>query len=142
MAQNRYRALLLCKHDHAAHQFVFDLIPLSSARNTRCSFCFSMEGAVTAGKRKSLGWKDWQYFGQGTSHLLDTPGMCTHLNPGSKAGMKMTLPLCAYLCCFKAEVRTQLYFLPFLSILRKAFKPRIASLFKLCLANQYLVTEL
>lgn len=59
-----------------------------------------------------------------------------------QAGMKRTLPLCASLCCFKAEVRIQLCLPLFLSILRKAFKPQIASLFKLCLANQYLVTEL
>lgn len=38
-----------------------------------------------------------------------------------RAGMKI-LPLCAYLCCFKAEVRLQLCLLPFFSNTKESFQ--------------------
>lgn len=85
MAQKRYSALLLCKHDHTAHQFIFWPVTSKLGKKHKVQFliCFSMAGTVMVDKRKSLGWKDWQYFGQATSHFW-TPGMCRHLNPQSK----------------------------------------------------------
>lgn len=93
VAQNRYRALLLCKHNHTAFiscQFIFWPVTsyLSMKHKVQFLISFSMEWTVMAEKRKSVGWKGWQYFGQATSHLLATPGMCTYSNPQCKQGWR------------------------------------------------------
>lgn len=98
-AQNRYRALLLCKREHTSHVFVFSPVTskLSKKHEVQFLICFSMEWTVMVEERKSSGWKDWEYFGQPTSHLLGTPGMCTYLNPRSKQGWRCLFHLVSVL---------------------------------------------
>jgi len=57
--------------------------------------------------------KDRQYFAYATSHLLGMPHVHI-LKSMEQTVMKMNIPLCEYLCCFKTvEERIQLYFLSF-----------------------------
>lgn len=55
----------------------FYLSKLSKKHKVQFLICFPMEWTVMVEKRKSLGWKDWQLFGQATSHWTHLE--CAHI---------------------------------------------------------------